>query len=146
MSIMNRIDGLMLVVARIFLGVLFVQNLASLIIKWLNPWLNFHGLPHIGVPLLYIILWIVCLWNLPQFFFRLVLGVSAGLLIFINVLALFLAIEKFKTASMAIRADFDLILLLEGFVVFGLISMLWVSLSAPKSSYDSSFRHAVHSV
>jgi hypothetical protein len=134
MSIMDRIDRMMLGVAWVFLGLLFVQNLAAILIKGMNPYLDERGLPHIGAPLGTILLGMVCLWFLRQVAFRLLLALGAGLLMFINVLAVSVAVEGIGRAPTNIRDNFPWIVLMEGLFILGVVSMLWVAIRSPQGS------------
>lgn len=138
MSIMDRMDKLMLISARITLGIVFLQNIVPVFIGWIDPFWDHHGFPRIGSPLLSIILWMVCLWNLQRRVCRLILAFSAGILILISVLADFLVIKNFGTVSAAIRDNAYLIFLMESFIFLGLLSIFWVSFRPPQNSKHSS--------
>ena len=133
MSVMDRIDRLMLIVAKVTLGVLLLENIVPIFAKWIIPFLDHCGLPHISAPLQQIILLMFCLWNLPHWICRLIVGIGASVLLLVTLISELLLIKDFHTAFVKFGDYIFLMSLFEAVSLFGFVSLFWVSIRPLKS-------------
>jgi hypothetical protein len=146
MSVMDRTDRMMLMVAWTALGVLLLESVVPLFVGWVNPFLDQRGLPRVCVPVSEVVLFIVCLWYLQVTLCRIVLGIGAGLLLFFSALASFLVITQLHVAVVKFGNFMLLAALMESLYCFGFFSLLWVSFRPPVKRQmlpgNLSLRHA----
>jgi hypothetical protein len=131
MSIMDRIDRLMLIVARIALGVLLLESVLPNFVGWMNPFLDHRGLPYVYAPFFQVVLFIVCLWYLPLIVCRIILAIGAGVLLMLCVVASLFLLTHLDAMSVKFREYLSLDLFIESLYCFGFFSLLWVSFRPP---------------
>jgi len=145
MSIMDRIDRLMLIATGTFLGLLLLESAKPVLAGGTSHFLDQVGFPLIVAPFSQVLALCLCLWNRRITLCRVLLALYSVVCLVLSLLVAAVPLAHFQHIVAKFGNLLFLDIVVESLYLFGFFTLLWTSFRVgPKRSApaENFFRHA----